>query len=61
MDDHFKSFGIILLIVIGIMAYLWWSGDNQRIKRINELEEKVAVQQETISELEYELREYRGY
>jgi len=61
MDGHFKSFGIILLIVIGIMAYLWWSGDKQRIKRINELKEEIAVQEERIAELEYELYGIRGY
>ena len=61
MNDHFKSFGIILLIVIGIMALLWSNGDKQRLKRINELNEQIEKQEQRIEELEYELYEIRGY
>lgn len=61
MDDEYKTFGIILVIVIAVMAFLWYRSDNGRVKVIQELREQNEKYEARIEELEHELYELRGY
>lgn len=53
--------GKLLIIVVLVLGFLWWKSDNDRIKWIHELEDKVAGYEQRIEELESELYDWRGY
>lgn len=49
--DTTKFLGWVFVVVIAVLAFLWYRGDQGRIKRIQELKDQISAYEEKIDEL----------
>jgi cell division protein FtsB len=59
--EMYKTGCRILGVVILIIFVLWYAFDNKRIKRIEELNNQIAVQEEQIEELKSKIEYLEEY